>query len=240
MDGGTSAAQEAVPGAPGRHLLDDPVGSSLAGPHRALGLHRGRAARYPADVSPFMALPHDATDADWADLAALAGPDAAVLFALPRRVAADWRVEWSLPGVQMVDAGVDARPDPEAVELGPGDVDEVLELVRRTQPGPFEARTLRMGRYLGIRRGGALVAMAGERMRPEGWTEISAVCTDPAHRGRGLAARLVLAVAAGIRERGATPFLHATAENRGAIRLYASLGFELRRELVGTRLYPPA
>ena len=83
--------------------------------------------------------------------------------------------------------------------------------------------------YLGIRREGALVAMAGRRLRPPGWTEISAVCTDEAFRGRGLATRLVLAVAAGIRARGETPFMHAAASNTGAIRLYESLGFRLRR-----------
>jgi GNAT superfamily N-acetyltransferase len=81
----------------------------------------------------------------------------------------------------------------------------MLDLVARTRPGPFLARTPHLGTYLGIRRGGALVAMAGERMRPPGWTEISAVCTDPAHRGQGLAARLVRAVALVVRERGDPP-----------------------------------
>jgi predicted GNAT family acetyltransferase len=71
--------------------------------------------------------------------------------------------------------------------------------------------------------------MAGERLHPTGWTEISAVCTDSAVRGQGLATRLILAVAHGIRERGETPFLHTSAANTGAIRLYESLGFGLRR-----------
>ncbi len=86
-----------------------------------------------------------------------------------------------------------------------------------------------MGTYLGIRRDGELVAMAGERLHPPGWTEISAVCTYERFRGRGLGTRLVLAVAAGIRERGETPLLHAAASNVNAIRLYESLGFALRR-----------
>jgi hypothetical protein len=47
--------------------------------------------------------------------------------------------------------------------------------------------------------------------------------------GQRLATRLVLAVAAGIRQRGETPFMHASAGNIGAIRLYESLGFRLRR-----------
>jgi predicted GNAT family acetyltransferase len=86
-----------------------------------------------------------------------------------------------------------------------------------------------MGTYLGLRHEGALIAMAGERMRPPGWTEISAVCTDPAFRGRGLATRLIRAVAHGIRARGERAFLHAGVTNTGAIRLYESIGFELRR-----------
>jgi ribosomal protein S18 acetylase RimI-like enzyme len=67
------------------------------------------------------------------------------------------------------------------------------------------------------------------RIRPPGWTEISAVCTDPQHRGRGLATRLIRAVAAGVRERGDVPFRHAAADNAPAIRLYESIGFTLRR-----------
>ena len=108
----------------------------------------------------------------------------------------------------------------------------MLDLVARTQPGPFEPRTITLGTYLGIRRGGALVAMAGERMRPPGWGEISAVCTDPAHRGQGLAGRLVRAVGAVVRERGDVPFLHAAATNATGIRLYEQLGFTLRREIL--------
>jgi predicted GNAT family acetyltransferase len=73
--------------------------------------------------------------------------------------------------------------------------------------------------------------MAGQRLRPAGWTEISAVCTDAAYRGQGLATRLINAVAAGIRERGDTPFLHTEATNVNAIRLYEALGFTLRRDM---------
>jgi len=108
----------------------------------------------------------------------------------------------------------------------------MLELVARTDPGPFRERTIELGTYLGIRHEGALVAMAGQRLSPPGWTEISAVCTDAAYRGRGLAARLVRAVAAEIHARGRTPFLHAAASNVNAIRLYEKLGFTTRRPIV--------
>jgi ribosomal protein S18 acetylase RimI-like enzyme len=140
-----------------------------------------------------------------------------------------WEITFRIEGVQLVDDGLDAAPDPEAVRLGRADVPEILDLIARTQPGPFLPRTIEMGTYLGIRRDGALVAMAGERLHPPGWTEISAVCTDPAARGQGLATRLIGAVAHGIRQRGETPFLHTSAANTSAIRLYESLGFRLRR-----------
>jgi predicted GNAT family acetyltransferase len=105
----------------------------------------------------------------------------------------------------------------------------MLDLVARTRPGPFLPRTIELGGYIGIRRNGALVAMAGERLRPPGWSEISAVCTDADFRGKGLATRLTLAVACAITDRGELPFLHAAADNVSAIRLYQSLGFRLRR-----------
>ncbi|MEV4336866.1 GNAT family N-acetyltransferase [Streptomyces sp. NPDC049590] len=215
------------------HVLDNPALASLTGPHARFAERRGRVLRYPLDVSPWLALPDDPDERDWADLAALAGPGAEVpLPGFGGRVPAGWEVTFRLEGVQLVDDALAAAPDPEAVRLGPADVPEMLDLVARTRPGPFLPRTVELGTYLGIRRGGALVAMAGERLHPPGWTEISAVCTDPAFRGQGLAARLIRAVAHGIRERGETPFLHTSAGNTGAIRLYESLGFRLRRRTV--------
>ncbi|MGW5862843.1 GNAT family N-acetyltransferase [Streptomyces sp. NPDC055239] len=213
-----------------RHPLDNPAYAALNGPHARFAERRGRVVRYQSDVSPWLGLPDAPESGDWADLAALAGPGVevplpGVRVALP----AGWEVTFDMEGVQLVDDGVAAAPDPEAVRLGADDVPEMLDLVARTQPGPFLPRTVELGTYLGIRRGGALVAMAGERLHPPGWTEISAVCTDPAHRGEGLATRLILAVADGIRVRGETPFLHTSARNTDAIRLYESLGFRLRR-----------
>lgn len=215
------------------HVLDRPALASLTGPHAHFAERRGRLLRYPADVSPWLALPDEMDAADWADLAAFAGPDGEVpLLGFGGEIPADWEITFQVEGVQLVDDGVAAAPEPEAVRLGPADVPEMLDLVNRTQPGPFRPRTIEMGTYLGIRRDGALIAMAGERLHPPGWTEISAVCTDPAFRGEGLATRLILAVAHGIRERGETPFLHTGAANTSAVRLYESLGFALRRSTV--------
>jgi ribosomal protein S18 acetylase RimI-like enzyme len=209
--------------------LDNPVLAALTGPHAPFAERQGRVLRYPEDVAPFLALPADPGAQDWLDVAGLAGPGATVVLAgAAARPPSGWEVLDEIPGVQLVDEGVAAAADPEAVRLGSADVPEMLDLVERTRPGPFRKRTVELGAYLGIRRGGALIAMAGERLHPPGHTEISAVCTDPAHRGQGLATRLVLAVAAGIRERGETPIMHAAASNTAAIRLYLSLGFVVR------------
>lgn len=223
------------------HPLDNPAWSSLTGPHAHFAERRGGALRYPTDVSPFVALPDEPDAEDWAGMAAMAGPGAVVWSAGVDVPPPDgWEVEMRLAGVQLAGEDVSGRPDEEAVPLGAEDVPEMLDLVERTRPGPFLTRTIELGAYLGIRRGGALVAMAGERLRPPGWTEISAVCTDPAVRGQGLATRLVLAVAAGVLSRGDKPFMHAAADNTGAIRLYESLGFRVRRPAMFIAVRVPA
>ena len=226
--------QAGSPAAPQRpHPLDNPARAALQGAHAHLAQRHGGVLRYQPDVASFVALPDRPDENVWQDVAALLGPGAVAAVSNFRGTPpAGWDVVMHGGGVQLVDEGVDARPDAEAVELGPADVPEMLDLVARAQPGPFLPRTIELGTYLGIRRGGELVAMAGERLHPPGWTEISAVCTAEGHRGQGLATRLVHAVAAGIRARGETPFLHAAATNTNAIRLYESLGFRLRREVV--------
>ncbi|WP_327004650.1 GNAT family N-acetyltransferase [Dactylosporangium sp. NBC_01737] len=212
------------------HILDNPVWAALGGPHRRFAERVGDAARYQTDVAPFITVAPGAGPAVWADVAALAGAGEVVTITGTAPAPPEhWEVVMEAGGVQLLDVSLDARPDPEAVELTAADVPEILDLVERTQPGPYRRRTIELGTYLGIRRDGRLIALAGERLHPPGWTEISAVCTDAAHRGQGLATRLVRAVAHGIRARGEHPFLHAAATNTNAIRLYESIGFELRR-----------
>jgi ribosomal protein S18 acetylase RimI-like enzyme len=212
------------------YTLDHAAWTSLTGPHRRFAETHGQAARYPVDVSPFVAVSPDHDDGIWDDLTALVGPGGVV--PLTRAIGpapAGWELIFHGEGVQMIGTGLAVATDPDLVELGSADVPDMLALIDRTRPGPFLPRTIELGRYLGIRRRGALIAMAGERLHPPGWTEISAVCTDTAHRGEGLATRLVRAVGAGIRARGEIPFLHAAATNTNAIRLYEQLGFLLRR-----------
>lgn len=232
-----SAAEPAA-----ERVLDNAAHASLAGPHRGFAEAHGTALRYRPDVSVFAALPSAAGPSDWADMAALVGPGASIAVSGQPAdgVPAGWEVLETGQGVQLVDDGLVTAPDEEAVVLGAADVPEMLALVELTKPGPFAVRTVELGTYLGIRRGGALVAMAGERLHPPGWTEISAVCTHPDQRGRGLATRLVRAVGHGIRERGETPLMHAAASNENAIRLYLSIGFRLRRYTTFMAVRSPA
>jgi ribosomal protein S18 acetylase RimI-like enzyme len=141
-------------------------------------------------------------------------------------------VELGVEAVEKTREAVEQAPD--VVELGADDHAEVRRLVASTDPGPFARRTLELGTYLGIRAGGELVALAGERMRLRGHTEISLVCTHPDHRGRGLAARLVADLVSRIRARDEVPFLHVV-EGNPALGLYLAMGFEIRRrvEVVG-------
>jgi ribosomal protein S18 acetylase RimI-like enzyme len=214
------------------HPLDNPVLSSLTGPHARFAERHGNVLRYPVDVCPFLAMPDEPDEADWTDAAKLAGPGGWLPMAVPRiQPPGGWKVIMFGEGVQMAGDDLDVSADPEAVPLGPADVPEMLELTARTKPGPFLPRTIEMGTYLGIRRDGRLVAMAGERLHPAGWTEISAVCTDEAWRGQGLSARLILALGAGIRAREEIPFLHVLTANP-AIGLYKKLGFRDRRTLL--------
>jgi ribosomal protein S18 acetylase RimI-like enzyme len=211
-------------------VLDNAAWESLTGPHAHFAERHGLAARYPEAVAGFHALADPGDPRAWADLAELTGPGIDVAVAGDEPAAhPGWTSTFRIAGVQLVDESLTARPLPEAIRLTAADVPEMIDLVERTKPGPFRPRTVELGTYRGIRRAGRLIAMAGERLHPTGWTEISAVCTDPAHRGQGLATALVRAVAAGIRERGETPFLHTAAGNTTAIHLYESIGFRLRR-----------
>jgi ribosomal protein S18 acetylase RimI-like enzyme len=229
----------ADPAGPAGAVLNNPIWATLSGNHRHLAEAAGFAARYREDVSPFVAVADAGDPRSWADLARLLGPGAQFTLAGVREVPQGWSAGRSVGGVQLVATTLRDEPDPEALPLGDDDVPEMLDLVAHAQPGPFRPRTIEMGSYYGIRRAGRLVAMAGERLHPPGFTEISAVCTDAAHRGQGLATRLVRHVAAGIRARGETPFLHAAASNTDAIRLYETIGFTLRRRMLFAMLRVP-
>jgi predicted GNAT family acetyltransferase len=220
-------------------LLDRPVWHALTTRqiHHAVG--HGSACRFDRSIGPFSAA-RDATPESLADLVALAAPGETLLFAELEEVPAPPGLvtEAVTPGVQMVlEALVPPRPTDALIEkLSDRDAAEMLALATLTKPGPFRDRTHKLGDFWGIKEGGRLLAMAGERMRVDGFTEVSGVCTHPDAQGRGYAGLLSHHVATLILARGETPFLHAWAGNANAIRLYEALGFRLRQDMVITAL----
>jgi predicted GNAT family acetyltransferase len=212
-------------------MLDRPVWSALSTRHLHLSEGSALARRYATDVNLF-ASARDDTPAALVALLELVQPGERVyLLQVPDIAVPNGLVPLkAAKGVQMIATrSVQAAgSDDDIVELTDSDAPEMLALATLTEPGPFLARTHLMGTFRGIRIGGRLAAMAGERFRFPGYTEVSGVCTHPDFRGRGLARRLSAAVAARIEARGERPFLHAWQTNRPAISLYESLGFEIR------------
>jgi len=208
--------------------LDSPFLAALDSAHRHLAESNGLALRYPRDVSPFAAL-REPTDEAFADLAGLVEPGgvAALVTRDVLTIPPSWEIVLQRQIDQKVYAG-GALPMPEGAPPGLGDADvpDMVALAELTKPGPFLERTLRMGRYYGLRSPkGQLMAMAGERLTSDQFTEISAVCTHPAFVGRGLGRQLVTFVLAQLLSEGRFPVLHVKTENEGAKGLYAKLGF---------------
>jgi ribosomal protein S18 acetylase RimI-like enzyme len=224
-------------------LLDDPVWHALTGPHRRFAVPSDhgtpRAYRYRLDVAPFAAVRDTADPRAWRQLGELCGSVGRAALEAPEVVAAPpgWTVPTVFPVAQMLApaGGFDADAPPEAlVPLGKPDAAEMMALAELTRPGPFLASTVELGGYLGVRREGRLVAMAGRRLHVPGWIEISAVCTHPDHRGQGLSRLLMAAVDAAIRAEGHRAFLHVLHENARAVELYRGLGFTTRADMTMT------
>ncbi len=209
--------------------LDNPAWAALTGRHSHLASGDGPVRRYPAEVSPFSAI------ADRDALLVLAERmgegDVAVLWS-PVDLDAPDGVDLAMRFDCLQMAAFDFRPADVADDadvLGLADAPAMQDLAVLTKPGPFGLRTPEMGHYIGVHADGQLVAMAGERMKPQGFTEISAVCVHPDHLGRGHARRLMSIIGRRIVADGRVPFLNVLPDNFGAIRLYESLGFTPRR-----------
>jgi len=211
------------------HPLDCPIWSALTARQSGFGTDGALARRFAEDISPFAAAADDSANA----VAALAGlahadDDMSLLERAPPSPPPGIALKMNAAGVQMVLSRLTPGADIAFDHLGDADASDMLALASLTRPGPFRARTHKLGRFIGVRENGQLIAMAGERLQTDEFVEVSGICTHPDHRGRGLAAALTRAISARILEEGKTPFLHAYASNTGAISVYRKLGFEHR------------
>jgi predicted GNAT family acetyltransferase len=220
------------------HPLDNVVWNALTTRQSEFAESFDQARRFMPEVASIAAF-LEPTARGYESLAGLVCTGGTIALALeaPYQPRPEWSLIAGVPMPQMVYDGANAlrsRPTsepqilPEIVELGAADAPEMLELTALTKPGPFSKRTHELGTYLGIRHQGRLVAMAGERMRVPGHTEVSAVCTRPEHTGHGYARILMTEVMRRILSRGETPFLHVREDNVRAIALYERLGYRRR------------
>ena len=228
------------------HPLDRPVWSALSGRLAALAIRHdvdgGAALRLDPDMGVFLCAADGSAGSRAAltDLArrypgaGLVEPEGEAI----SEVLPDAPVVSRAPCVQMTTEALTAggQEIPDALTLGEPDAEEMLELATLTKPGPFRRGTLRLGGFIGVRREGRLIAMAGERMKVDGFTELSGVCTHPDFRGQGLAGALSRLVVARILARGEQAFLHAYAEHAATVAFYEGLGFRVRARMTYTVL----
>jgi ribosomal protein S18 acetylase RimI-like enzyme len=227
-------------------LLDNPIWNSLVTTHAHLALGaqigNGLARRYPSPIGPLSGFEKPTPEA-YADLAAtVPAGDIAVLFLDdPPSPPESWQLIRGGTLTQMICSAPPTQPaiDEAIVPLNQIAFPEMLSLATLTEPGPFRDQTATLGDFLGIRVDGRLAAMAGQRLAPTGFAEISAVCTHPDFRGHGYAKALVAAVAHSIHASGRTPFLTSFEDNTGAIRVYQQVGFAHRRTFELAVLKPP-
>ena len=213
-------------------VLDNPIWHALRSNHASLGESDDDAAAYRPEVAPFVGVPAAEIRCGQALAARLGDRERCYLVGVIPPQVPGWRLEDHGVIDQMVCAAPpDVPQGPEVTELGADHLDDMLALTGLVYPGYFRRETPRMGRYLGIYRDGRLAAMAGERMSLPGHREISGVCTHPDHLGHGYAQRLVALVTCDILTAGLQPFLHVSAQNIRAKRIYAHLGFADREAL---------
>ncbi len=217
----------------GMKVLDNVIWNALTTRQANFAEGSEMARKFAPEVSPLGAFREEGPEG-YASLRRVVTPGQTVGVFIDEAYAREpgWTFVAGAPLLQMVcDNGVHGAvvgKEIEIRELGPDDVPEMLELTALTKPGPFGTRTREFGAYYGVRVDGKLVAMAGERLKVPGYTEVSAVCTHPDHTGKGYAAALMMRVMEGIRERGETPFLHVRSDNVRAIAVYRRLGFRDR------------
>ena len=217
------------------HPLDRPVWSALT--TRQAQHARGdasRALRFDPEIGPFAVAAENMPE-NLNALGELVAPGGFLAVFEKNHVDAPpgFVTMAEIPLFQMVTDRIHPGPNmPGIVVLGEEDAPHMRELAGLTQPGPFFSRTHELGGFVGIRENGTLIAMAGERLTLPGFTELSAVCTHPDHRRKGLAAALMRVVGGNIATRGDAIFLHARVTNTGAIALYEKLGFVSRAEML--------
>ncbi len=219
------------------HILDNMIWNAIITGNSDIAIVDGDVGLYQPDIAPFAGF-KELNPKNLDTLLALVpvGNRVAIAYWDSLSMDADkWTTLQHMDVTQMVYeepvAGFTTTASSLIVPLGEEDIPAMLELTALTKPGPFLPRTILFGNYFGIFVNGKLAAMAGQRMHPVPYMEVSAVCTHPDHRGHGYAKALMLHIMKLILDNSFIPFLHVLTSNTGAIQLYESIGFRIRRQL---------
>jgi len=216
------------------HILDNPAWNALTSGNKDLALGTDEVKFFPEDVSPFAGLKQFNEKAFY-ELFNLISNDRTIIVPSIHKlqIPVYWKIIKEVVALQMIynSSEVITKIDPRIVSLAEKDIPQMIALTELTEPGPFLQRTIDFGCYKGIFSSGELVAMAGRRMHPYNYIEISAVCTHPDYTGKGYARSLMNDQIRKIANEGNIPFLHVRDDNKHAIELYKRIGFTVRAEM---------
>lgn len=208
------------------HALDNPVWHSLTTQHAGLALTADGAARYPPAIVPFAAVAEPTARASDQLASLVDDAESVFIVGVAPPPPPGWQLEPKKPVLQMIcNQRAPEIPGPPVTAMAAEQAPDMIALTDLVFPGFFRPRTLEMGAYYGIYDGARLAAMAGERMRLDGYQELSAICTHPDYTGRGYAQRLISILCNAAFERGFTPFLHVYSDNERAIGVYRKMSF---------------
>jgi len=216
------------------NLLINPVFNALSGRDSHLGTGTEKVKYFYEEVSPFASF-EEGYEKGFDDLYDMLPPKRGVLLNNPEKmkIPSNWKILMDIAGVQMIHRKLVPYDFSKLniVPLNKEHIGEMVALAGLTKPGPFASRTIEFGYYHGIFEDGKLVAMTGQRMHVDKFSEVSAVCTHPDYLGKGYATALTQHQLNLIYEQGYQPFLHTRGDNDRAIQVYERLGFEISRPM---------
>ncbi|TCD17468.1 GNAT family N-acetyltransferase [Pedobacter psychrodurus] len=217
------------------HVLDNPIYYALTSGHSHIAKGIDKVKYYLEDITAFAGL-KDNSQENLNTLYRISPAKSLFVFfsKTPVEIPAQWKLLTHIDMFQFIFRGKEV-PTADATGITDLDlehVEEMIDLVDLTKPGPFLAKTIHLSNYTGIFSDGKLAAMAGHRFHPTPYREVSAVCTHPDHLGKGYAFKILQEQIKRILLRSEIPFLHVRNDNEGAIKLYHKLGFEIRTDMI--------
>jgi ribosomal protein S18 acetylase RimI-like enzyme len=213
------------------HELDNPVWYSLSETQQEFAIDYGSIRFYHPDFCPFGGFTAIDNITDHLDEYATLVENFFVVGEKPA-LSNTIKLKKELVCLQMViENKTDFTAKDDIKRLNGKFSNDLFDLVNLVQPGYFKRKTELLGDYYGIFKNDRLIAVTGERMKMNNYTEVSAVVTHPDHTGKGYAQQLVAYTVNKIFNENKTPCLHVAEINTGAIKLYEKLGFKTRRKI---------